>query len=95
MPPSLNFPQLDFVKPSSGFHPVTWERVIGSPEIKSHTNVGAVERRREYHMGEGGGFPQVRAVVSFVSPESPVVYLSTKGAPERELTNLLVGYRFK
>jgi hypothetical protein len=25
--PSLNFPQLDFVKPSSGFHPVTWERV--------------------------------------------------------------------
>jgi hypothetical protein len=29
MPPSLNFSQLDFVKPSSGFHPVTWERVIG------------------------------------------------------------------
>ncbi len=27
MPPSLNFPQLDFVKPSNGFHPVTWERV--------------------------------------------------------------------
>jgi len=25
--PSLNFPQFDFVKPSSGFHPVTWERV--------------------------------------------------------------------
>jgi len=25
--PSLNFPQLDFVKPSSGFHPMTWERV--------------------------------------------------------------------
>ncbi len=24
---SLNFSQLDFVKPSSGFHPVTWERV--------------------------------------------------------------------
>ncbi len=31
MPPSLNFPQLDFVKPSSGFHPVTWERVRLSP----------------------------------------------------------------
>jgi hypothetical protein len=28
VPPSFNFPQLDFVKPSSGFHPVTWERVI-------------------------------------------------------------------
>ncbi len=27
MPPSLNFPQVYFVKPSSGFHPVTWERV--------------------------------------------------------------------
>ncbi len=24
---SHNFSQLDFVKPSSGFHPVTWERV--------------------------------------------------------------------
>ncbi len=29
MPPSFNFPQLDFVEPSSGFHPVTWERVRG------------------------------------------------------------------
>jgi hypothetical protein len=28
VPPSLNFSQLDFVKPSSGFHLVTWERVI-------------------------------------------------------------------
>jgi hypothetical protein len=28
VPPSLNFPQLDFVKPSSGFHPVIWERVM-------------------------------------------------------------------
>jgi hypothetical protein len=27
VPPSLNFPQLDFVEPSSGFHPVTWEHV--------------------------------------------------------------------
>ncbi len=27
VPASLNFPQLDFVKPSSGFHPVTWERI--------------------------------------------------------------------
>ncbi len=33
MPPSLNFSQLDFVKPSSGFHPVTWERVIGDVDI--------------------------------------------------------------
>ncbi len=42
-------------------------------------------------MGEGGGFPRVRAVVSLVSPKSPVACLSTKGAPKSELTNLLVG----
>jgi hypothetical protein len=37
---------------------------------ESHSNVGAMERRREYYMGEGGGFPQVRAVVSFVRVQS-------------------------
>ncbi len=41
-------------------------------------------------MGEGGGFPQVHAVVSVVSPGSPVVCPSIKGVPENELTNLLV-----
>jgi hypothetical protein len=30
VPPSLNFSQLDFVEPSSGFHPVTWERVMAA-----------------------------------------------------------------
>jgi hypothetical protein len=39
-------------------------------------------------MGEGGGFPRVRAVVS---PVLPVACPSTKGAPKCELTNLLVG----
>jgi hypothetical protein len=65
----------------------------GSPnrDKKCHLDVGAVERRREYYMGEGGGFPRVRAVVSLVSPESTVACLSTKGAPESDLTNLLVG----
>jgi hypothetical protein len=42
-------------------------------------------------MGEGGGFPRVQAVVSLVSPKSLVVCPSTKGVPESELTNLLVG----
>jgi hypothetical protein len=41
--------------------------------------------------GEGGGFPQVRAVVSLMSPELPVACPNTKGAIESELTNLLVG----
>jgi hypothetical protein len=30
---------------------------FGSPEKKSHSGVGAVEQRREYYMGEGGGLP--------------------------------------
>ncbi len=41
---------------------------------------------------EGGGFPRARAVVSIVSQELLWVCFSTKGAPECELTNLLVGF---
>jgi len=52
--------------------------------------VGATERHEEYYMREGGGFPQVWAVVNHVSPELPVACSITKGAPESELTNLLV-----
>ncbi len=42
-------------------------------------------------MEEGGGFPQVWAVVNLVSPKLPMACPSTKGALESELTNLLVG----
>ncbi len=63
----------------------------GSPKTKSHSGVGVTERHIEYYMGEGGGFPQVQAVVSFVSPKLHVPSPSTKGVPESELTNLLVG----
>ncbi len=66
--------------------------LLGSPEIKSHLDVGATERHREYYMGEGGGFSRVRAVVSLVSPKSPMACPSTNGALESELTNLLVGW---
>ncbi len=41
---------------------------LGSLGTKSHLDVGAVERCKVYYKGEGGGFPQVRAVVSFVCP---------------------------
>jgi hypothetical protein len=41
-------------------------------------------------MREGGGFPRVRAVVSFVNPGSPVTCPNNKGVSENELTNLLV-----
>jgi hypothetical protein len=64
---------------------------LGSPGTKSHLDVAPVEWRKVYYMGEGGGFPRVRAVVSQVSPELPVACPNTKGAPECELTNLLVG----
>jgi hypothetical protein len=39
---------------------------LGSPGTKSHLDVGPMERWRVYYKGEGGGFPQVWAVVSFV-----------------------------
>jgi hypothetical protein len=65
--------------------------LLGSLGIKSHLDVGAVERHREYYMGEGGGFPRIRAVVSLVNPGLPVACSNTKGAPESDLTNLLIG----
>ncbi len=40
-----------------------------------------MERHKIYYKGEGGGFPQVRAVVSLVSPSLPVARPSTKSAP--------------
>jgi len=43
-------------------------------------------------VGEGGGFPEVRIVVSLVSLGLPVACPSTKGALKCELTNLLVGF---
>jgi hypothetical protein len=39
---------------------------LGSPRKKSHLDVAPAERCREYYMGEGGGFPRVRVVVSLV-----------------------------
>ncbi len=56
--------------------------VSGLPRTKSHLDVASVERCRIYYMGEGGGFPRVRAVVSLVSPKSPMACPSTKGAPK-------------
>jgi hypothetical protein len=52
--------------------------LLGSPGNKSHLDAGATEQRIEYYMGEGGGFPRVWAVVSQVSPRSPVACPNTK-----------------
>jgi hypothetical protein len=51
---------------------------FGSPRTKSHLGLGAVEQRKKYYMGEGGGFPRARAVVSQVSPRLPVACPNTK-----------------
>jgi hypothetical protein len=45
-------------------------------------------KHRVYYKGEGGGFPQVQAVVSLVSPCLPVAHLCTKMLQLR--TNQLV-----
>ncbi len=42
---------------------------FGSLGKKNHLDASAAESCREYYMGEGGGFPRVRAVVSQVSPK--------------------------
>ncbi len=54
---------------------------LGSPRKKWHLNAGPVARHKVYYKGEGGGFPQVRAVVSLVSPSLPVARLNTKSVP--------------
>jgi hypothetical protein len=54
---------------------------LGSPGTKSHLNVVPVESYKVYYKGEGGGFPQVLAVVSLMSLRLSMARLSTKSAP--------------
>jgi len=54
---------------------------LGSPETKWHLGVGPVAKHREYYKGEGGGFPQIRAVVSLMNPRLPMARVCTKSAP--------------
>jgi hypothetical protein len=39
---------------------------LGSPRTKNHLDVARMESYKVYYKGEGGGFPQVRVVVSLV-----------------------------
>jgi hypothetical protein len=48
---------------------------LGSPGKKSHSDVAPAVRRREYYMGESGGFPRVRAVVNQVVQELTLLWL--------------------
>jgi len=43
---------------------------FGSPNKMCHSDVASATSRRECYMGEGGGFPRVRAVVSLVCPSA-------------------------
>jgi len=53
---------------------------LGSSETKSHLDVGLVQRHKVYYKGEGGGFPQVQAVVNLMSLSLPMARPSTKSA---------------
>jgi hypothetical protein len=51
---------------------------FGSPGKKSHLDVASVESCRVYYKGEGGGFPQVQAMVSLVCPCCPWFVLAPR-----------------
>jgi hypothetical protein len=70
----------EVMRPQSHRSPGYWNfgTSLGSPGTKSHLDVAPVERRRVYYKGEGGGFPQVRAVVSLMCPGCPWLVLTPK-----------------
>jgi hypothetical protein len=54
---------------------------LGNPETQCHLDASPMANHRVYYKGEGGGFPQVWAMVSLVSHNLLVAYPSTKSAP--------------
>jgi hypothetical protein len=53
---------------------------LGRLETKYHLGISLVARHKVYYKGEGGGFLQIWAMVSLVSPCLPMVRPCTKGA---------------
>jgi len=54
-------------------------KVAGVPTGgKSHLDVGSMASHKVYYKGEGGGFPQVRAVVSLMCPCCPWFVLARR-----------------
>jgi hypothetical protein len=43
---------------------------FGSPNKMCHLDVASIASCRKYYIGEGGGFPRVRAVVNLVCPSA-------------------------
>jgi hypothetical protein len=58
-----------------------FETPIWESREKCHLDVGLVERHKVYYKGEGGGFPQVWAVVNLVSPNCLWLVLAPKVLP--------------
>jgi hypothetical protein len=54
---------------------------FGSLGTKWHLGAGPMVGHKVYYKGEGGGFPQLQAVVSLVSLSLPMVHSSTKSVP--------------
>jgi hypothetical protein len=55
--------------------------ISGLPETKWHLGAGLVARHREYYKGEGGGSPQVWAVMSLVSVYLFMIHPCIKSVP--------------
>jgi hypothetical protein len=68
---------LDFIS-IGGLLKKLWRPNFGNFRTKSHLDVGPVERCKVYYKGEGGGFPQVRPVVSLVCSNCPWFILAPK-----------------
>ncbi len=55
-----------------------WDSHSGVPGEKNHLDVGSMASHRVYYKVEGGGFPQVQALVSLVCPCYPWLILALK-----------------
>jgi hypothetical protein len=53
---------------------------LGSPGTKWHFGVGPMAMHRVYYNEEGGGFPQVQVMVSFMNLSLHVPHFNTKSA---------------
>jgi hypothetical protein len=53
---------------------------VPTPKTKCHLDVGLVERHGVHYKGEGGGFPQVQAIMNLVSLSLPMARPNTKSA---------------
>jgi hypothetical protein len=60
---------------------------FGSPKNLCHLDVASMASCREYYMGEGGGFPRVKAVMSLVCPSARGLSWHPRVFPNAKLTS--------